>query len=170
MMSKILLTSFDIWLPHHRSNSSDDLLEAIASLEFPVASLGFLRKLPVDIDRASNLVLDRIDLIQPDFIICCGMAESRQNLTIESCAICGHEKLTTSVNLEDLISRLATTSISHDAGKFVCEGLYYRVLNYLKSSRLSSRAIFIHVPILKNDNFSEIVKDFSDILHLLSNL
>jgi pyroglutamyl-peptidase len=168
MISKILLTSFDIWLPHHRSNSSDDLLEAIASLEFPRASLSFLRKLPVDIDRASKLVFDRINLIQPDFVICCGMAESRQKLTIESCATCDRDKLTTSLNLEDLVSQLNKTSISHDAGKFVCEGLYYQILSHLKSCHFNSQCIFIHVPILNEDNFSEIVEDFSEILRMLS--
>jgi pyroglutamyl-peptidase len=168
MVSKILLTSFDIWLSHHQSNSSDDLLEAIASLEFPFASLDFLRKLPVDIDRASSLVIDRIDRLKPDFVVCCGMAESRQKLTIESCACCENEMLTTSVDLENLVSQLTGTSIGHDAGKFVCEGLYYQVLNHLKSCHFNSQSIFIHVPLLTKDNFSEIVKDCYEILRMLS--
>lgn len=165
--STILLTSFDIWLPHHVSNASDDLLEAISYLNFNWVSLNYLRKLPVDRDLASQLVIDRINQIQPDVIICCGMAESRQQLSIESNATCQKDTLTTSVDLEKLIDRLSVTCISHDAGKFVCEGLYYRVLNYLKISQIDIPCIFVHVPILRETNRQEIIEDFCSILKLI---
>jgi pyroglutamyl-peptidase len=106
--------------PIIKSNASDDLLEAIAQREFASVSLNCLRKLPVDIDRASKLVIDRIDRIEPDLVICCGMAERRQQLTIESCATFGDKIRHTSVNLDTLVSQLTKTTISHDAGKFVC--------------------------------------------------
>ncbi len=168
MLSKILLTSFDIWLPHHQSNSSDDLLEIISQLEFTLASLSFIRKLPVNVDRASELVINKINKLQPDAIICCGMAERRQQLSIESCATCALDRLTTSIDLEKLTSKLSATYISQDAGKFVCEGLYYQVLNYLKSNRLNSQCIFVHVPLLNPNNIQEIVDDFQLILKLIS--
>jgi pyroglutamyl-peptidase len=164
----ILLTSFDIWLPHHRSNASDDLLEAIFQLNFTAASLSFLRKLPVDRDRASKLAIDFIDRLQPDVIICCGMAESRQQLSIESNARCDREILKTSVDLEKLLDRLSATFISHDAGKFVCEGLYYQVLNYLSFKQLNSQCIFVHVPVLKESNEQEVIEDFCSIVKAFS--
>jgi pyroglutamyl-peptidase len=183
MRSKILLTSFDIWLPHHQSNSSDDLLEIISQLEFNLVSLNFMRKLPVNVDRTSELVIDKINNLQPDAIICCGMAESRQQLSIESSASCERDcaprpkpiginrlrdRITTSLDLEKLISKLSATYISHDAGKFVCEGLYYQVLNYLRSNQLNSQCIFVHVPLLNSNNFPEIVDNFKSILKLVS--
>ncbi|AFY77883.1 pyroglutamyl peptidase I [Pleurocapsa sp. PCC 7327] len=164
MAKKILLTSFQTWLPHHVSNSSDDLLAQIQAEEFLLASLTFLRQLPVDIALASQKAIATIQTLQPDAVICCGMAESRDRLTIESNASWSQEQIYTSVNLEQLIAKLSHTKISHEAGKFVCEGLYYQVLRYLKQFRPQSHCLFIHVPVLTEINLPEILADFRLIL------
>ncbi|MBD2005914.1 MULTISPECIES: peptidase C15 [Cyanophyceae] len=159
-MSKIiLLTSFDTWLPHQKSNSSDDLLLEVAS-ELSPLSLNFLRQLPVDVAQASDRVIAKINELQPDVVICCGMAEGRTQLSVESCANCGDNRLLTPVNLEKILAGCAATDISHDAGNFVCEGLYYSVLEYLQERQLNSRCVFVHVPVLTPENLSGIVADF----------
>ncbi|WP_373534650.1 peptidase C15 [Microcoleus sp.] len=168
MTTKFLLTSFNTWLPHQKSNSSDDLLAKISQIQSLANSLTFLRKLPVDFQEAPNLAIAQINQLQPDIIICCGMAESRQKLTIESCACCDTDMLKTAVNLEPLIADLATTEISHEAGKFVCEALYYAVLKHLADSQLSTKCIFVHVPILTEENADKIIADFLLILTRLS--
>ena len=160
MMTKFLLTSFDTWQSHQKSNSSDDLLARISQIKSLPYSLTFLRKLPVDAECAPNLAIAQINKLQPDTIICCGMAESRQTLTVESCACCDNNILKTAVNLEHIIADLPTTKISHDAGKFVCEALYYEVLKHLADSQLSTQCIFVHVPILTPENTDKIVADF----------
>jgi pyroglutamyl-peptidase len=196
MTIKILLTSFQTWLPHQESNSSDDLLSHIEELEFPGISLTFLRQLPVDVDGAKGFAIAKIEEIQPDAIICCGMAESRTILTVESGANSYYRSssldattlaeiesksdgvlLKTSVNLEQLVTGLAVTEISHDPGKFVCEGLYYQILHYLRylgqakpSHNLNISCIFVHVPILTPDNLADIVKDFSQIIEKIAAL
>jgi pyroglutamyl-peptidase len=196
MQSKILLTSFQTWLPDQKSNSSDDLLREIAQDTFST-SLTFLRQLPVNVPEATSRVIAKIEEVQPDAIICCGMAESRQKLTVESCATCGNTSyssystsyylfifrllklkrfedllpllfwigdkprfIKTSVDLEKLVEGLSNTEISHDAGKFVCEGLYYEVLNYLRERNLNICCIFVHVPVLTPQNLPVIVTDF----------
>ncbi|MCU0534155.1 MAG: peptidase C15, partial [Hydrococcus sp. Prado102] len=116
MPKKILLTSFQTWLPHHVSNSSDDLLAKIQEEAFLSASLTFLRQLPVDVSLASEKAIATIQILQPHVVICCGMAESREQLTIESNATWDDEQIYTSVNLERLISQLSSTHISHNAG------------------------------------------------------
>jgi len=166
MTTKILLTSFATWLPHQKSNSSDDLLIEIAKLESP--SLRFVRQLPVDVFKASRLVIDKIAELQPDSIICCGMAESRTKLTVESCATCGDVLINTWVDLEKLVAEAAEIEISHDAGKFVCEGLYYEVLKYLQERNLNTHCIFVHVPVLTQDNFPGIVADFHRIIQKMA--
>jgi pyroglutamyl-peptidase len=166
MNTKILLTSFATWLPHQKSNSSDDLLTEIAKLESP--SLRFVRQLPVDVFKASRLVIDKIAELQPDSIICCGMAESRTKLTVESCATCGDALINTWVDLEKLVAEAAEIEISHDAGKFVCEGLYYEVLKYLQERNLSTHCIFVHVPVLTQDNLPGIVADFHRIIQKMA--
>ena len=160
MTAKILLTSFDTWLPHQKSNSSDDLLAKISQIKSLPDSLTFLRKLPVDFQLAPNLAIAQINQLQPNTIICCGMAESRQKLTVESCACCDSDILKTAVNLEPLVADLAITEISHDAGKFVCEALYYRALKHIYDSPIATKCIFVHVPILTDENLDKIVADF----------
>lgn len=171
---KILLTSFDTWLPHHQSNSSDDLLELLQEHYPHPHGLDLLRRLPVDITTASQLTIQRIEEIKPKAIgkaalcaiACCGMAEKRSNLTVESGATCGDERLHTSVDLA-WIKDLEFTEISHDAGKFVCEGLYYEVLKYLQSKSLKIPCIFVRVPLLDNVHQS-IISDFMQIISKLS--
>ncbi|HEY9634002.1 MAG TPA: peptidase C15 [Coleofasciculaceae cyanobacterium] len=209
MNGKILLTSFQTWLPHQKSNASDDLLEAIAQLDNLSPCLTFLRQLPVDVPQAMHRVLAKIDELQPDGIICCGMAETRPKLTVESCATCGYASyrirlygyclsickrlrlkglqaflqsllvrsnqperilIKTSVDLENLVADLARTEISHDAGKFVCEGLYFQVLKYLRERNLNIYCIFVHVPVLTPDNTSGILADFQMIIEKMASL
>ncbi len=176
MNTKILLTSFDIWLPHHTSNSSDDLLEELSKIDFLPSALYFLRQLPVNIEEASSRVISKIMELQPDVIICCGMAEKNQKLTIESQATFQANTLKTTVDLEKLLSGLIDTAISNDAGKFVCEGLYYSVLKELQTREIASkslnnnnsRCVFVHVPILTPDNLPVIVENFRLILQKLA--
>lgn len=167
MPTKLLLTSFTTWLPHQRSNASDDLLEEIAQLHLDDPAFVFLRQLPVDVSQASHQAIATIEQLQPDGIICCGMAESRPNLTVESCARCGDSLLKTLVDLEQLVTGSAGTTISHDAGKFVCEGLYYEVLKDLQARNLNRSCIFVHVPVLTPANRSSILADFQLIIQKL---
>jgi pyroglutamyl-peptidase len=166
-MQKILLTSFQTWLPHQQSNASDDLLEEVAKLDSSSYYLTVLRHLPVDIPQASERAIAKINEVQPDIIICCGMAESRQSLSVESNATQGHNILKTSVNLDHLLADSIETIISHDAGKFVCEGLYYSVLNHTQLVSDKMRSLFIHVPVLTRNNSQIIQSDFELILNKL---
>lgn len=162
----LLLTSFATWLPHQKSNASDDLLEIVARKS--TNKYYFLRQLPVDTNLASAKAIAIFKEVQPKGIICCGMAESRTQLTIESNATHGEKCLKTSLSLDILISKLSHTAISHDAGKFVCEGLYYRVLEYLEQLQISIPCIFVHVPILNKENTNLIFHDFQIILEHLN--
>ena len=164
MATKILLTSFTTWLPHQKSNASDDLLAAMQK-EYPSnISFSWLRKLPVNTPQASIFTINKIEEIGPHGVICCGMAESRSQLTIESRASCGQKLLSTDVDLEALIATLSHTEISHEAGKFVCEGLYYNVLHHLKKRQLDCLAIFVHVPLLTKEKSPQVKEDFQLIL------
>ncbi|QEI41800.1 Pyrrolidone-carboxylate peptidase [Dolichospermum sp. UHCC 0315A] len=190
MQKKILLTSFDIWLSQQESNSSDDLLLGLAKMASLSHDLKFLHRLPVDVQLASSLVIAKINELQPDYIICCGMAASRSQLSVEvlasststlpveftnSADILPQESrnspeniLQTSVDLEKLLVGTAAVEISYDCGKFVCEGLYYSVLDYLHQSQLSIKCIFVHVPIFNPENLPKIIADFIVIINNLA--
>lgn len=157
---KILLTSFSTWMPHQISNSSDDLLQAIADHQ----DCHFLRSIPVDFELAPKVTIAQIQTLNPAGIICCGMAESRQKLSIESNGRFQSEILRSRLNLETLLEGTTTTEISHDAGDYVCNYLYYSVLKYLEHCQLNQPCVFIHVPILTSANHTAIVEDFLSIL------
>jgi len=208
MNGKILLTSFQTWLPQQTSNSSDDLLQEITKLDEFSSSLTFLRQLPVDVSQASSRAIAKIEELQPNVMICCGMAAKRQKLTVEACATCGHTShrirlysyclslcrilrlkklqdflpvllaksnlpdsilIKTSVDLEKLVAGLSKTEISYEAGKFVCEGLYYEILNHLQKYNLNVSCIFVHVPVLTQDNLPGIIADFRIIMQKMAN-
>ncbi|MDZ7964950.1 MAG: peptidase C15 [Nostoc sp. DedSLP03] len=168
MKKRILLTSFDTWLKDQQSNSSDDLLLEVSKLKLIPHDLTFLRQLPVDVQLASTQVMEKIKAIQPDYIICCGMAASRTQLSVEAGASCKENILQTEVDLEKLVAGAAAIQISHDCGKFVCEGLYYSVLDYLNQNKLTARCIFVHVPVLNQENLMGILADFVLIINKLA--
>jgi pyroglutamyl-peptidase len=168
MKKRILLTSFATWLEDQKSNSSDDLLFEVTKLDLLPDDLQFLRLLPVDIDLASGKVMAKIEEYQPDYIVCCGMAASRKKLSVEIGATRGETFLQTTIDLKKLLTGARATDISEDCGKFVCEGLYYSVLDYLGQKQLSTQCVFVHVPVLNQDNLMEILQDFVLIINNLA--
>lgn len=163
---KILLTSFTTWMEHQRSNASDDLIQAVLDRDRFGQNCYFLRQIPVDFELAPKHTIAKINEIQPDLTICCGMAESRQRLSLESNGKFQSEILRSRLDLESLIECRSVTEISHDAGNFVCNYLYYRVLKHLES--LNQQCVFIHVPVLTTANVELIIKDFLNILDRIS--
>ncbi|MBW4645120.1 MAG: peptidase C15 [Goleter apudmare HA4340-LM2] len=168
MKKRFLLTSFDIWLSEQLSNSSNDLLLEVAKLDSLSHDLTFLYQLPVDVQLASECVIAKINELKPDYIICCGMAAKRTQLSVEVRASCQESVLYTGVDLGQLVLGAETIEISHDCGKFVCEGLYYSVLDYLHQSQLTMNCIFVHVPVLHPENLVRILEDFLLIINKLA--
>lgn len=157
---KILLTSFTTWLDHHRSNASDDLIEAILDRASP--NWHVLRQLPVDFELAPKIAIAKINELQPNITICCGMAETRQKLSIESNGKFQSNILYSKFDLNQLMQLTTMTEISHDAGNFVCNYLYYQVLKHCKGT--DRRCLFVHVPVLTSANQAAVVEDFLMIL------
>jgi pyroglutamyl-peptidase len=60
------------------------------------------------------------------------------------------------------------TEISDDAGNYVCNDLYYRVLAYIEQYQLSMRCLFIHVPPLNAYNCEPVAHDFAVMLARLA--
>ncbi|MEM9807659.1 MAG: peptidase C15, partial [Cyanobacteria bacterium P01_D01_bin.56] len=99
---------------------------------------------------------------------CCGMAESRDTLTVERWGTYKGQQLETSVNLSTLIDNTVHTRISKDAGDFVCNRLYYRVLKHLQQQ--STAALFVHVPLITSTNQVVVEFDFLKIVEHLNEL
>lgn len=110
-----------------------------------------------------------------DYIILLGMAKSRNKISIEDTAInlldysipdndnlMIKQKpiidnfdtyLHPNINLSDLPNN-PSYYISHDAGTYICNYLYYKTLALIKT-----KSIFIHIPGIINDDTASIVND-----------
>ena len=165
--NRILLTSFSTWRPHQRFNSSDQLLGEIAQSYELKESLFFLRQLPVNLPVAKQLTIAKFQQLQPDFLLCCGMAETRSQLNVETQAIVNGQILTTGLNVQKLTADLPYTIVSQNAGRFVCNSLYHSMLNYLKTCCPDQEGLFVHVPQLTLENRELIVADFRQLLERL---
>ena len=175
----ILITTFDTWLPEQRSNAADDLIQqAIDRRDLPQESL-VIRHLPVENTAASLPVCDYIDRFQPAVVLCCGMAEARSRLSLEQQAQLHGQTRQTTIDLAAWCDRLQVTEISHDAGQFVCNYLYYQVLercalfeaprsprseSIAANTAIAPQAIFLHIPPLTPANRLPYAQDFATII------
>jgi pyroglutamyl-peptidase len=169
MTKRFLLTSFDTWLDEQSSNASDDLLAELLRRCLLGDNVLLLRRLLVDTTIATQQVIAAIDRWQPDVVMCCGMASDRPQLSLEST---GKDKecncvYTTSLDLEQLCRELTMTTISDDAGSFVCNDLYCAVLKYLSDRCAATQCLFLHVPPLTPDNTEHLIADCTIILQRL---
>ena len=168
MSNSILITTFSIWESHHTTNASDDLLHLL--LEKELDSFHHLRSIPVDFELSHQHVLTRFDELKPKVLICCGMAEERSKLNIESRAVLDEQLLQTSLDLDILTADLPMTEISHDAGRFVCNTLYYKTLEHLSLQEEDHHCVFIHVPVLTEENKDQLLADFISIIERLNSV
>lgn len=160
----LLLTSFRTWKSEQSSNASDDLLMDV-SHRYPQRShLRLLRQIPVDFQIAPQQVIKAIQSHAPHAVICCGMGETRTMLCVEDRATDRGRIRYTGVNVNRLISGLPVTRVSQDAGQFVCNSLYFDVLDYLQSKGAACPCIFVHVPVLTAENHDAIAADFQSII------
>ncbi|MEM9450789.1 MAG: peptidase C15 [Cyanobacteria bacterium P01_E01_bin.6] len=169
MAQTILLTSFTTWKPEQSSNSSDDLLDLVLE-HTPRQSLHVLRKVPVHFKHAPSCVIHHIQIIQPDVVICCGMSEKHHTMNLESRAVRAEQIHYTDIDLAPLAEGLRITHISDDAGRYVCNSLYFDILDFLHHYHKRIPCLFVHVPRLSDDNQAAVVQDFLTILHRMESL
>jgi pyroglutamyl-peptidase len=166
MAKAILITTFAPWLPHHTSNASDDLLQHF--IDAGGDACDYLRHLPVDPVTAPRMVLDAFERLRPKVLLCCGMAETRSRLELETQAVLEGNVLHSDLNLSRLADGLALTALSDDAGDFVCNTLYYRCLERVQGTAGAHHCLFVHVPVLTAGNTALLTQSFTAIIDRLT--
>ena len=164
---RLLVTSFRPWKAHQTSNSSDDLLRSLDHQGRLPAHCLWIDQVPVHFDLAPMVVLNAIHQYRPAIVVCCGMAEQRHHLNLELYGKATNHQLASSLAMDSLLQGTCWTEVSTDAGNYVCNHLYYRVLQHLQKSFKQEQALFVHIPCLTPVNQLWIEKDF---LQLLQNL
>jgi len=164
----LLLTTFAPWRAHQLSNASDDLVKLLIHEErLPKDSI-ILRHIPVSFDLAPCRVIAKTVELRPQVVVCCGMAEPRTHLELELNGKHPTRTLRTSLALPRLMTGTCLTRISHCAGDYACNHLYYHLLKAIYAQQLPTQALFIHVPLITSANQTWLVHDFSLILNRLA--
>ncbi len=163
----LLITTFAPWKAHQTTNSSEELLSLVLAQYNLSPSVRLLRNLPVHFQLAPAQVLSALYQHPPTTVICCGMAEQRSHLNLERYAHHAGTRLETTVDLPQLAAGREWSTISHDAGNFVCNALYYRLLEHINDNRLTMQGLFIHIPPLTDYNRQPLLQDFVNVLSRL---
>lgn len=160
----LLITSFAPWKAHQTTNSSDDLLMLLRDRQGLPAQARLLRHLPVHFQLAPSQVIAALYQHRPTTVVCCGMAEARSRLNLERYAHGARDRYETPINLDHLAAELSWTDISHDAGNYVCNALYYDLLSHVRKHDLNVHCLFVHVPPLTDYNREPVMRDFAIVL------
>jgi len=142
-------------------------------------------ELDVLYEKDAFRVIEEINKHSFDFIILLGEARSRDKMCLEKRAsnindskIADNNQiiktneiifpdnlyLETNVDVQDLLKHLDETfvEISQDAGTFICNDLYYRVLQ--KTKPLNIPTIFVHVPSFDDNLKKKLQKELLKII------
>ncbi len=168
MAAPLLLTTFAPWKAHQPTNASDDLVDCLIRQKKLPGNAVIMRHIPVSFDLAPCRVMAKMVELQPQIVVCCGMAETRTHLELELNGKSSDRVLRTGLALHRLSADTLLTRISHCAGDYVCNHLYYHLLEAIERHRWGTQALFIHIPKLTPANEPLLVHDLSLILHRLT--
>lgn len=147
----------------------------------------WLRHVPVSFALAPVRVESEIMRLRPRAVICCGMAEKRQRLSIERQAKRFPQKydvpngnapapvadeqvsiLQTTMDVRRLMTGTVLSEVSEDAGAYVCNDLYYNVLKLVDQVSWEMAGVFIHIPVVNPNNKTFLLQDFFKIVSQIS--
>ena len=169
---KVLVSAFKPF-NNSKNNYSEEVLKYIENVDKIV--------LDVIYDKSYEILSNNYNLNEYDLIIALGEARSRKVLTLEtqaknisSCSLIdnsgvlkqnekiiinGEEILQTKVDISKINNII---ELSTDAGKFVCNNIYYHLLyNY------PNKSLFIHIPECNNniDNYIKYANTINTIIN-----
>jgi pyroglutamyl-peptidase len=167
---KILLTGFE---PFNQSpiNPSKLVVEALGARDIPGTSVN-TAILPVDVGRGPAVLLEAIDAVQPEAVLCLGQASRRAVISIERVAVnlldfripdnAGNQvsdqpvvpgapaayftTLPVRRIFETLKEKGIPAELSLSAGAYLCNQVIYVLLHHLQSREMNIPAGFIHLP------------------------
>ncbi|MFM1967706.1 MAG: hypothetical protein RL590_563 [Actinomycetota bacterium] len=168
--TRVLVTGFEPF-GGASLNPSKLLVEKLAKEKLPGVDLN-TAILPVEFDRAAEILLAKIQEFSPNVVICFGQAEGRSSITPEKIAINlddariadnsgdarkqraivlnGADGYFSTLPVEKMVLELnkagAPANISLSAGSFVCNHIFYRMQHALLGQGIKSG--FIHLPLV----------------------
>ncbi len=136
----------------------------------------WLSQVPVNFEIAPIRVINAMYRLRPRAVVCCGMAEKRAYLSLEQQGKGADQNLQTSLDLANLLEDTRLSEISYDAGNYVCNALYYRVLEAIQKRTIfhpsggvnAIPCLFVHVPVLEASTQVWVQTDMHSVLNKLS--
>lgn len=172
-MPTILLTGFE---PFDREtiNPSWELVQRFAERSFGDHYQVQVAQLACEFGNAIDQLVDLLDRHQPEIVVCIGQAGGRADFSIERVAINlddaripdnagaqpidqsivadGPAAYFSSLPLKKIIRKLRDhgipTNISHTAGTYVCNHVFYGLMHYANTHPQLRHAGFVHIPYL----------------------
>lgn len=168
---KLLISGFTNFSTH-TENSSQIMADLLRETQIPGVSIHSVI-LPVSFGQAFEKLKIEIDNLKPDYVICLGLAGNRQKICLEKVAInlihCdipdnegiflkdqpimagGDSAYFSTLPLDNMlaIETPYPVELSFSAGAYVCNYVMYRLLDYVKDTKV--KAGFIHLPHLKEN-------------------
>jgi len=171
-MKKILVTGFNPF----GGEPVNPALEAVKLLDGKVIT-GYeviTKEIPTVFGKAIASLKEAIEEIHPDMVICVGQAGGRSTITPERVAINmddaripdneknqpidaeivqgGPAAYFTKLPVKAMVQKMnengIPASVSNTAGTFVCNHIFYGLMNYLDTSGRDIRGGFIHIPFI----------------------
>ena len=168
---RILLTGFEPF-GGNAINSSEQVVLALRGQRLSGIEL-HTAILPVDYERGPSALLQVVETVQPDVVLCLGEARGRMRISIERVAINlldfrladnrGHQivdapvvaggpaayfaTLPVRAMLHALVAEDIPAELSLSAGAFLCNQVAYVLLRHISERRRPYRAGFIHLPV-----------------------
>jgi pyroglutamyl-peptidase len=167
---KILVTGFE---PFDKSpiNPSKQVVESLAAEGIPGIDVN-TAILPVDVERGPLVLLQAVDAVQPEAVLCLGQASRRAVISIERIAVnlldfripdnAGNrvnDQLVvsgapaayfTTLPVRKIFEALKENGIpaelSLSAGAYLCNQVIYMLMHHLQSQGMNIPAGFIHLP------------------------
>lgn len=171
-MKKVLVTGFDPFggEPVNPALESVMKLKGLKTQDYQVV----VCEIPTVFDKALDHLYAAMDEIQPDIVICVGQAGGRSEISMERVAINvndaripdneGNQPIDTPVAPDGPVAYWSTlpikaavkemqeqgipASVSHTAGTFLCNHLFYGLMHHIAQSNSLIRGGFIHIPLL----------------------
>lgn len=170
MAEKILITGFTPF-GSEKENPSQMVVEAFDDTFCGVEVVKAI--LPVSFAKAGKMIVDLIEDVRPDVVICQGQAGGRNEPSIERIAVNlndshkadndgdipeervivsgGASAYFSSLPIKDIVKNIKTSglpaTVSNTAGLFVCNHVFYSALHHVSVRGLATKVGFIHLPL-----------------------
>jgi pyroglutamyl-peptidase len=171
-MKNVLVTGFDPF-GGESVNPALEAVKCLAHLKTETYAVE-VREMPTVFGKALDCLYAAIEQVKPDLVICVGQAGGRPQMTVERVAINvndaripdneGNQPIDTPVVpggpvgywstlpikaiVQELNRQGVPAAVSHTAGTFVCNHVFYGLMHYIAESKAAIRGGFIHIPYL----------------------